>query len=133
MSRVGGGRAGFGGRLLVAEALVLLAGALTVWLVASAVGPSIFSMHLHEAGVHHTPAETQHVNQAFGTALLVSVGVALLAATVAALAVTWYFTSRVQRSIASVAAAASDIADGHYDTRVADPGLGSEFAELAGT
>ena len=133
MNRVGGGRAGFGIRMLVAEALVLLAGALTVWLVASAVGPSIFSMHLHQAGVHHTPAETRHVNEAFGTALLVSLGVALLAATVAALAVTWYFTSRVQRSIASVAAAASDIADGHYDTRVDDPGLGTEFAELAGT
>jgi signal transduction histidine kinase len=133
MSRVGRVRVGFGIRMLVAQALVLLAGALTVWLVASAVGPSIFAMHLRRAGVHHTPAETLHVDRAFGTALLLSLGVALLAATVAALAVTWYFTSRVQRSIASVAAAASDIADGHYDTRVADPGLGTEFARLAGT
>jgi signal transduction histidine kinase len=131
MSRAGRGRAGFGIRMLVAEALVLLAGALTVWLVASAVGPSIFAMHLRRAGVHHTPAETEHVDRAFGTALLLSLGVALLTATAAALVVTWYFTSRVQRSIASVAAAAADIADGHYDTRVEDPGLGTEFAGLA--
>lgn len=36
----------FAGRLLLAQALVLGAGALTIWLVASAVGPSIFHDHL---------------------------------------------------------------------------------------
>ena len=49
----------------------------------------------------------------------------------AALAVSWYFSRRVQRSIGNVAAAASQIAAGRYDARVPDPGLGGEFATLA--
>ena len=40
----------------------------------------------------------------------------------------WYFSRRVQRSIASVADAAAQIAAGRYGARVPDPGLGGEFA-----
>ena len=73
------------------------------------------------------------MEEAFGAALLISIGIALLAAVAAALTVTWYFTRRVQRSIGSVAAAATGIAAGHYLARVPDPGLGTEFATLANT
>ena len=123
----------FATRLLLAQALVLVAGALTIWLVASAVGPSIFDDHLEEAGVAHSEEETQHVEEAFASALLVSVSVALLAAVAAALAVSWYFSRRVQRSIGHVAEASSQIASGRYDTHIDDPGLGLEFATLADT
>ena len=126
-------RSGFGSRLLIGQTLVLVAGALITWVVASAVGPSIFQDHLERAGVGHTRTETDHVEQAFGSALLVSLSVALLAAVVAALAVSWYFSRRVQRSIAPVTAAAAQIAAGHYDARVPDPGLGGDFATLART
>ena len=51
----------FAARLLVAQALVLVAGALTTWLVASVVGPNIFRDHLQQAGVAHTAEETRHV------------------------------------------------------------------------
>ena len=124
---------GFATRLLLAQALVLVAGALTIWLVASAVGPSIFHGHLLQAGVAHSDEETQHVEEAFATALLVSISVALVAAVTAALAVSWYFSRRIQRSIGHVAEASSQIAAGRYDTHVDDPGLGAEFATLAGT
>jgi two-component system sensor histidine kinase BaeS len=127
----GRGRWGFASRLLSAQALVLVAGALTTWFVASFVGPSIFRDHLHRAGVSHTSAEGQHVEEAFRSALLISISVALLAATITALVVTWYFTRRVKRSIGQVASAASEVAAGRYDDRVADPGLGAEFATLA--
>jgi len=50
-----------------------------------------------------------------------------------ALAVTWYFTRRVQRSINAVADAASEIATGRYHSRVPGPGLGGEFDQLAAT
>lgn len=123
----------FATRLLLAQALVLVAGALTIWLVASAVGPSIFHDHLVQAGVGHSEEETQHVEEAFASALLVSVSVALVAAVAAALAVSWYFSRRIQRSIGHVAEASSAIAAGRYDTHVDDPGLGVEFATLAGT
>ena len=121
----------FATRLLVAQALVLVAGALTTWLVASVVGPSIFSDHLQQAGDPHTGEETRHVEEAFASALVLSVSLALLASVLAALAVSWYFSRRVQRSIGDVAAAAADIAAGRYDARVPDPGLGGEFVSLA--
>lgn len=127
----GRARSRFAARLLVAQALVLVAGALTTWLVASLVGPTIFTNHLREAGDDHTTEETGHLEEAFASALLVSISLALLAAVLAALAVSWYFSRRVQRSIDSVADAASQIAAGHYGARVSDPGLGGEFTTLA--
>ena len=126
-------RPGLAARLLVAQALVLAAGALTTWLVASAVGPRIFHNHLMKAGVPHLATEARHVEQAFGSALLLSIAIALLPAVLAALAVSWYFSRRVQRSIAQVTAASSQIAAGQYDARVPDPGLGGEFGTLAAT
>jgi two-component system sensor histidine kinase BaeS len=130
-SRPGRSRVRFAARLLVAQALVLVACALTTWLVASLVGPTIFSDHLERAGDDHTVEETGHLEEAFASALLVSIGLALLASVLAALAVSWYFSRRVQRSIDAVTDAASQIATGTYDARVADPGLGEEFTTLA--
>ena len=123
----------FGTRLLLAQGLVLVAGALTTWLVASAIGPAIFHDHLTQAGVPHTASETRHTEEAFASALLVSLGVALVAAVTAALAVAWYFSRRVQGSLGEVAQAASQIASGNYAARVSPPGLGAEFATLADT
>ena len=123
----------FGTRLLLAQGLVLLAGALTTWLVASAIGPAIFHDHLTQAGVPHTASETRHTEEAFASALLVSLGVALVAAVTAALAVAWYFSRRVQGSLGEVAEAAAQIASGNYAARVTPPGLGAEFATLADT
>ena len=124
---------GFAGRLMVAQTLVMVAGALTIWLVATAVGPGIFHDHLQQAGVAHTSTETQHVEEAFVSALLVSLAVALVAAVLAALVVSGYLSRRVQRSIDPVTAAASQIASGEYAARVPDPGLGGEFATLTAT
>ena len=120
-------------RLLVAQALVLVAGALTTWLVASAVGPAIFRDHMKRAGVSHSPAETTHVEEAFASALIISLLVALLAAVLMALLVTWYFTRRVQRSMLAVAATAAEIATGRYSSRVSSPGLGGGVDQLVDT
>lgn len=126
-------RDGFATRLALAQGLVLAAGALTTWWVASVVGPGIFRDHLARAGVPHTAAEAEHVERAFASALLISIGVALVAATGAALAVTWYLGRRVRRSLVQVADAAAEIAAGHRSARVADPGLGTDFTVLAET
>ncbi len=40
-------------RLLLAQTLVLLAGGVTIWVVASVVGPPLFREHLHRAGIAH--------------------------------------------------------------------------------
>ena len=126
-----GRRSGFAARLMVAQAAVLIAGAVTTWVVASAVGPGLFREHMARAGDTHTTAEVLHTEEAFGSALLLSLTVALLASVAAALAVSWYFSRRVQRSIDTVAAAAAGIAAGRLDTRVPSPGLGAEFDTLA--
>lgn len=124
-------RLGFGRRLMVAQALVLGAGALTTWVVASAVGPGLFRDHLARAGGGLTAEEDAHVGEAFASALLLSVAVALGVATVAALTASWYVSRRVQRSIRTVTTAATDIAAGRLETRVPATGLGSEFDTLA--
>ncbi|HET9021682.1 MAG TPA: HAMP domain-containing sensor histidine kinase [Ornithinibacter sp.] len=124
---------GLGARLLVAQTLVLLAGAVTSWLVASAVAPGIFHDHLQQAGVSHSAAEAVHVEEAFADSLVLAFGVALVTSVLVALAVTGYLTRRVQRSTAAVSHAAAEIAAGHYDSRVPEPGLGAEFALLSST
>jgi signal transduction histidine kinase len=123
----------FATRLLVAQALLLVAMSLTAWLVASAVGPGLFHQHLDRADVTHTHTETDHVEQAFASSLLLALLVALMLSMLLALAVTRYFSHRMQQSISQVAASASEVAAGNYGSRIASPGLGGEFDQLAGT
>ena len=131
--RRGAGRHGRGlaGRLLAAQILVLLAGVLTAWVVTAAIGPALFREHLRRAGVTAAPAEVEHAEEAFNSASVISLSVALLAALTAALAVSIYVTGRIGRSVAGIASAASDVAGGHYDARVPRPSLGTEFDDLA--
>ena len=124
--------AGLAGRLLLAQSLVLVAGALTAWLIAANVGPSLFHQHLTSANVGSTPTQIAHTEMAYQSANTLSLSLALLAALVAALGVSVYQTRRIGRSVATIATAASDVAGGHYDIRVPGPGLGPEFDALAG-
>lgn len=126
-------RPGFAGRLLIAQALVLIAGAGTTWLVAAGVGPGIFSDHLRQAGVSQTGPQIAHAEEAFASALIVALVVALLVSMSVALAVTWFFTRRVQSSVNAVADSAARIARGEYRSRVRSPGLGAEFDLLTQT
>jgi signal transduction histidine kinase len=123
--------AGLASRLLVAQTLVVVAGTLTAWLIAANVGPSLFHTHLASANVGSTPAQIAHAEMAYRSANAISLSLALLAALVAALAVSVYQTRRIGRSVATIAAAASNVAGGHYDIRVPGPGLGPEFDALA--
>jgi nitrogen fixation/metabolism regulation signal transduction histidine kinase len=123
--------AGLASRLLVAQTLVLVAGTLTAWLIAANVGPSLFHTHLASANVGATAAQIAHTEMAYQSANAISLSLALLAALVAALAVSVYQTRRIGRSVATIAAAASNVAGGHYDIRVPGPGLGPEFDALA--
>lgn len=123
--------AGLAGRLLLSQSLVLVAGTLTAWLIAANVGPSLFHQHLTSANVGSTPTQIAHAEMAYRSANTLSLSLALLAALVAALAVSVYQTRRIGRSVTTIAAAASDVAGGHYDIRVPGPGLGPEFDALA--
>lgn len=124
-------RLGLGGRLLAAQALVVLTGALTLGLVAVAVGPAIFHDHLRQVPGHVDAEATRHVEEAYASASAVSFGVALVAALVAALAVSGYVARRVAHPVGQLATAAADVADGNYAARVTAPGLGREFDTVA--
>lgn len=122
---------GVGARLLLAQALVLIAGGATTWIVAVIVGPPLFREHLHRAGLPHSSSEQFHAEQAYRYATAISIAVAVGVAALTALLVTWYFSQRLQRSVAEVASAATAIADGRYDIRVSPLRLGEDFANLA--
>ena len=123
--------AGLAGRLLLAQAVVLFASTLTAWLVAAAVGPSVYREHLGRVNVGSTPTQILHTEEAFQAANAISLSGALLAALVAAMGVSVYQNRRIGRSVATIAQAASDVAGGHYDVRVPGPRLGPEFEALA--
>lgn len=118
-------------RLLLAQTLVLIAGGVTTWVVALVVGPPLFRDHLHQAGVAHDSNEQFHAEQAYQHATALSIAMAITVAALTAFVVTAYLSRRLQRSVAEVSAAASAVAEGHYDIRVANPQLGDEFDGLA--
>ncbi len=122
---------GVGARLLLAQALVLLAGGATTWIVAVIVGPPLFREHLYRAGLPHSSNEQFHAEQAYRYATAISIAVAIGVAAMTALLVTWYFSRRLQHSIAEVASAATAVADGRYDIRVSPLSLGEDFANLS--
>jgi two-component system sensor histidine kinase BaeS len=124
-------RPGIGVRLLLAQTMVLVAGAVTVWIVAAIVGPPLFREHLHRAGVPAESDEQLHAEEAYTYATAISIGVALAVSALAALVVTWYFSRRLQRSLTEVSSAAAAVADGRYDVRVPPAHLGEDFDALA--
>ncbi|GAB2687059.1 sensor histidine kinase [Thalassiella azotivora] len=132
MSRPGRAAPRLATRLLVAMALVVLAGVLTAWLVAAVVGPPLFHEHLERAAREDGDV-LLHAEEAFRSAAVLSFSVALLAALVAALVVSIYVTRRVGRSVDAVARVAQEVAGGRYDARVPAADLGPEFDALAGS
>jgi two-component system, OmpR family, sensor histidine kinase BaeS len=124
-------RHGFGIRLLVAQAMVLFAGVFTTAVIAAIVGPPLFSEHLHRAGVPANSMEEVHAEEAYTYATVLSVGGALAVSALTALAVSWYISRRLQRSVTEVASAAAEVAQGRYDIRVSPPELGDDFQALA--
>ena len=67
---------GVGVRLLLAQALVLAAGAATSWFVAALIGPVLFREHLRRAGVPAMSDEQFHAEQAYRSATVISLAVA---------------------------------------------------------
>lgn len=124
-------RRSLGLRLLGAQVLVVLTGALTTTGVATIVGPPLFREHLHRAGVPANSMEEVHAEEAYGYATVISIVVAVAVSAAVALAVTIYVSRRLQRSVTDVASAAEAVASGRYDTRVAAPHLGDDFDALA--
>ena len=119
--------AGFGAKLLMAQGLVILAGGVTLLTVSLLLAPGLFRDHIDQT-VGPIPDDlARHLQIAFADATLTSLLIGILAAIITGLAVSWYVTRRVVRPITAMAQAASEVAEGHYDARIAESGLGVEF------
>ncbi|MBU5422968.1 HAMP domain-containing protein [Cellulomonas hominis] len=121
-----------GRRLLISITLVLLAAAVTAWVVATVVGPALFHEHLVQAGVEDHELADLHVEEAFRSASTLALALAILVAGATALAVSVLLTRRVGRSVAQMSRAAAEVGAGRFDARVSLPGIGVEFDTLAG-
>lgn len=126
-------RAGFGARLLLAQILVVLVGSVTLLVVAFGLAPGLFRDHVDRAVGPISTELATHLERAFGQTIALSLGVASVAATIAALAVGWFVTRRAVRPIRELADAASAVAAGDYTVRVSAPGFGAEFDTLTAT
>ena len=74
---------------------------------------------------------TAHLDEAFTRALLLSLGVAVLAAAVTALAVSWVVARRIARPVSRLADSSGHIAAGDYRTRVPVPSPDDELAQVS--
>lgn len=116
-------------RLLGAILVVVLVGVATAWVVVAGIGPAIF--HVHMMGMGGSGADsTVHAEEAFRTASMLSLAVALFAALAASVGVSLFLSRRITRSLAPVTEAAGRVADGDYTARIPAVGLGSEFDDL---
>lgn len=132
-------RRSFAAKLLAAELLVVLAGALTLLAVALSVGPILFHHHVRDALGVVPPDVARHLDMAYNQSTLIALGIAAAAAIVTALGVSWFVSRRVTETITTLATASAGIAHGAYETRVPLAGedevgaLAGSFNEMAAT
>jgi len=126
----GGRRAGLGPRLLVAIAAVLGTAGFTTWLVAGAIGPSVFRDHLAGAPDGKGVDAVAHAENAFSEASAIALAVGLTLGAVAALTISALVARRVGASLVSLARAVREIAGGRLDARVPSLAMGPEFDDL---
>ena len=117
-------------KLLMGQLLVVFAGAVTLLLVALLLGPRIFRGHVQDALGFVPPDVGRHLDMAFHTATLISLGVAVAASVATALLLSTVISSRVVRPVRQLAGAAQRIAAGTPAARVPARGT-DELAELA--
>jgi two-component system, OmpR family, sensor histidine kinase BaeS len=122
---------GLGARLFAAMALVVAAGVGTLLVVALLVAPAVFLTHLRRSGMPDlTSAVQTHVDRAFTQATLISLAAGTTVAVIAAGLVTWLIARRLAAPVADLATATTRLADGNYDTDMADPRPGRELTML---
>lgn len=119
-----------GAKLLASQLLVVIAGAGTLLALALSLGPGIFRRHVSDALGYVPPDVAHHLDMAFNDATLLSLGIAVGAATATALALSWVVSARVVRPVRALAGAAQHIARGTPNARVPERGT-DELAQLA--
>ncbi len=123
-------RRSLGAKLLACQVLVIVAGSLTLAVVALAVAPGLFHYHARMA-LGTIPADiARHLDEGLAVAMLVALGTGTAVALLAAVGVSALLARRIVRPIAALARAAERVAQGRYTARVPVPGSGDELAML---
>ena len=116
-------------RLMAAQVIVMIVGAVTFAVVAALVTPQLFSNHLHSAG-ENDPVVHLHALQALAATFAVSMSIGLVASFAAAGAVSWFLVRRVAHPVEELASAAEAVAAGDFPVSVTDAGFSSEMSRL---
>jgi signal transduction histidine kinase len=115
---------------MVAQAIVIGVGAMTLVIAAALVAPPLFHDHLLHAGV--TDPDVQlHAEEAFASSFAIAVALAALASFGAAFMVSLFLVRRVSRPVEELARSAQDVAAGRYDVNVPDATFSREMQQLS--
>ena len=117
-------------RMMVAQAVVVSVGAITLVVTAAIVAPGRFTEHLTHVGVE-SPVVQAHAEEAFASAFGISVAVAAVFALLAAGLVSWFLVRRVSKPVEELAEAAEAVAAGRYDVTVPDAAFSRELHQLS--
>jgi signal transduction histidine kinase len=125
-------RRSLGAKLLLAQMLVVVAGSLTLAVVALAVAPGVFHTHVRMALGTIPPEVGHHLDEGLARAMLVALGTGTGVAVATALGVSLILARRITSPVRALARAAGQVARGGYTARVPQPAGGDELATLSG-
>lgn len=118
-------------RLLLAQVVVVLTGAITFAVVMTILGPQSFLDRIADGAPGPLPEPVREsVVEAFATSMAGSLGIAAVVAMVAATVVSGVLATRIARPIEGLARAAQAIEHGHVESRAPVPGANDELLDL---
>jgi signal transduction histidine kinase len=117
-------------RLFAAQLLVIVAGSVTLAVVALGVAPGLFRVHVREAFAVLPPGAAGHLRQGFQDAMMVALAIAAAVSLATALAASWLLAQQLARPVRDLADASDRIGRGSYEVRVPVPAAGDELATL---
>src|SRR6266540_2996441 len=124
-------RRSLGAKLLLAQMLVVVAGSLTLAVVALAVAPGVFHTHVRMALGPVSPEVARHLDEGLSRAMLVALATGTGVAVATALGVSLLLARRIASPLGALSRAAGQVARGSYSTRVPQPAGADELASLA--
>jgi len=121
---------GLAWRLFGAVGLVVIASAGTMLVAVLLVAEPAFHTHLKQVQPPMSEQAHVHVDEAFASGVFTALAVGIVVALAAAMVVTWLVARRLAAPVAEAAEAAYRVADGDFETRLRQPGLGPELDRL---
>ena len=116
-------------KLFIAQLVILGVGALTLSITAYLVAPGLFSRHLAQLG-EDSPMLRIHTQEAFSSAMTLSLIFAGIASLIATTLIGWVFVRRVADPIEQLANAADGLADRVYPIEIPAGGFSREIRKL---